>query len=312
VTARMHTGSTPVAPASMAQQPRERLQRRPAWQRTFLVPLVLVLVTTTIVPMLYMIALSLGDPEGQLTLGTLHGFGNYQTMLASSSVWKALGLAVIFLIGALFIELIVGIGTALLLDRLMPGSTLVRTLLLWPAVLPPIAVALVFKFLLQGDIGLISFYLSKVGINQAWLTQPSSAMGVIIAIDAWQYTPFVVLLALAALTTVSDDIREAAALDGAGPLKQARYIVIPVIAPAIVAIALLRFIDAIQVFPTIYVLTRGGPGSSTQLLTYYNFQAFFGELRFGYGAAIALLVVAFTLASVILLLQWQRRVEEAS
>ena len=178
-------------------------------------------------------------------------------MFASSSVWKALGLTVIFLIGALFIELIVGIGTALLLDRLMPGNTFVRTLLLWPAILPPIAVALVFKFLLQGDIGLISFYLSKVGINQAWLTQPTSAMGVIIAIDAWQYTPFVILLALAALTAVSDDIREAAALDGAGPLKQARYIVIPVIAPAIVAIALLRFIDAIQVFPTIYVLTRG-------------------------------------------------------
>jgi multiple sugar transport system permease protein len=125
----------------------------------------------------------------------------------------------------------------------------------------------------------------------------------------WQYTPFVVLLTLAALQAVPDEVREAAALDGAGAVRVARHVVLPIIQPALIAIALLRFIDAIQVFPTIYVLTRGGPGVSTQLLTYYNYQLFFGQLQFGYGAAIAILVVVFTVACVLLLVRWQSKVE---
>lgn len=281
----------------------------PSWQRAFVAPLLVVLVATTVLPLLYMLALSLGPKQGQLSVGKPQGLHNYRELLGSSEVWHALLLAVIFLVGALAVELVLGIGTAVLLDRLLPGNPVVRMLLLWPTVLPPIAVALVFKYLLQGDIGLVSYYLAKVGIEQAWLTDPVSAMAVIIAIDIWQYTPFVILLALAALTAIPHEVREAAALDGAGPVSVARRVVLPMIKPAIIAIAMLRFIDAIQVFPTIYALTRGGPGTSTQLLTYFNYQAFFGQLEFGYGAAIAVLVVVFTIACVTLLLIWQRRAE---
>lgn len=280
-----------------------------SWQRVFLAPLFVVLIATTVVPVLYMLALSFGPREGQLSIGKLRGLQNYHDMLTSSAVWHALGLAAVFLVGALVVEVVLGVGTALLLDRLLPGNRVVRMLLLWPAVLPPIAVALVFKYLLQGDIGLVSYYMAKVGIHQAWLTEPVSAMAVIIAIDIWQYTPFVILLALAALTGISDDVREAAALDGAGQLAIARHVVLPMIKPALIAITMLRFIDAIQVFPTIYALTRGGPGNSTQLLTFFNYQTFFGQLEFGYGAAIAVLVVVFTIACVTLLLAWQRRAE---
>ncbi|MFC0527142.1 carbohydrate ABC transporter permease [Phytohabitans kaempferiae] len=281
----------------------------PSWQRAFLAPLLVVLVATTVLPLLYMLALSLGPKQGQLSVGRPQGLHNYRELLTSSEVWHSLLLAVIFLVGALVVELVLGVGTAVLLDRLLPGNPVVRMLLLWPTVLPPIAVALVFKYVLQGDIGLVSYYLSKVGIHQAWLTEPVSAMAVIIAIDIWQYTPFVILLALAALTAIPHEVREAAALDGAGPVSVARRVVLPMIKPAIIAIAMLRFIDAIQVFPTIYALTRGGPGTSTQLLTYFNYQAFFGQLEFGYGAAIAVLVVVFTIACVTLLLTWQRRAE---
>ncbi|MQA78779.1 MAG: ABC transporter permease subunit [Streptosporangiales bacterium] len=274
-------------------------------------PLVVVLVTTTILPIGYMVALALGDEDGDLGITSVQGVANFGTALASGALWRSVALAVEFLVGALAIEIVLGVSAALLLDRLVPRNPVVRMLLLWPAVLPPIAVALVFKYLLQGDIGLVSYYLSAVGIDQAWLTQAESAMGVIIAVDVWQYTPFVILLTLAALAGFPPELREAAHIDGAGPLTVIRYVVLPVIAPAIVAITLLRFIDAIQVFPTIYVLTRGGPGSSTQLLTYFNYQVFFGELRFGLGAAIAVLVVVFTMACVVMLLALQRRMERA-
>ena len=300
---------TSTSPVAAPPTPPGRAGSR--WRAGFIAPLVLVLLATTIVPIGYMVALALGDPGANLGITRIDGLGNLETALTSSALWRSVGLAAIFLVGALVVEVALGVGAALLLDRLLPGNSVVRMLLLWPAVLPPIAVALVFKYLLQGDIGLVSFYLSKVGIDQAWLSEAGSAMAVLVGIDVWQYTPFVILLTLAALAAFPPELREAALIDGAGPLKVVRFVVLPVIAPAIIAITLLRFIDAVQVFPTIYVLTRGGPGTSTQLLTYYNYQTFFGELQFGLGAAIAVFVVIFTMACVVMLLALQRRMERA-
>lgn len=281
------------------------------WQTGFMTPLIVVLAATTIVPILYSLALALGASDDSLSPRGPFDASNFADVFQEGTIWTALGLAVAFLAGALVAELGLGIVTALVLDRMVPDRHVLRVLLLWPAVLPPIAVALVFKYILQGDIGLVSYLLGLVGIHQDWLTDPVGAMAVIVAIDVWQYTPFVILLTLAALKTIPDEVTEAAQLDGAGSVRTAWSLLLPMIKPAIVSIALLRFIDAVQVFPTIYVLTRGGPGSSTQLLTYYNFQVFFGQLRFGEGAAIALFVVAFTVICVAIFIQVQRRTEEA-
>ena len=286
-----------------------RSARLRGWQLGFTAPMFVVLVATTIVPILYTLALALGASDHSLTPRAPFGPDNFAAVFERGEIWSALWLAIVFLIGALVGELVLGVFIALLLDRFLPDRNALRVLLLWPAVLPPIAVALVFKYILQGDVGLISYYLGLVGIDQEWLTRPDSAMAVIIAIDIWQYTPFVILLTLAALKTVPDEVLEAAQLDGAGGVRTAWSLVLPIIKPALISVALLRFIDAIQVFPTIYVLTRGGPGSSTQLLTYYNFQVFFGQLSFGQGAAIAVFVVAFTIACVAVFMQIQRRAE---
>lgn len=287
-----------------------RRGRLSGWQFRFTLPLFLVLVATTIIPFVYSGALALSGQGGTLTPEGPWSFDSFGSVLTSGTLWSALGLAVLFLIGALLGELVLGILTAVLLDRYLPGRNAIRVVLLWPAVLPPIAVALVFKYILQGDIGLVSYYLGLLGYEQQWLTDPVGAMAVIILIDVWQYTPFVILLTLAALNTVPDEVNEAAQVDGASGLRTVWSIVLPIIKPAIISVALLRFIDAIQVFPTIYVLTRGGPGSSTQLLTYYNFQVFFGQLRFGEGAAIAVFVVIFTLLCVAAFMQIQRRAED--
>jgi multiple sugar transport system permease protein len=292
-----------------ARERRVKRSQLSRWQWGFVTPLLVVLVATTIIPFLYTLTLSLTDSNSSLAPAPT-GFGNYEKVFGQGDIWQALGLAIIFLIGSLTGELVLGIGTALILDRFVPNAHRLRAILLWPAVLPPIAVALVFKYILQGDVGMISYYLNAVtGIEQEWLTQPASAMAVVIGIDVWEFTPFVILMTLAALKTVPEEISEAAQLDGAGPVRTAFSLVLPIIRPALISIALLRFIDAIQVFPTLYVLTQGGPGTSTTLLTYYNFQVFFGQLEFGQGATIAVFVVVFTLACVFLLTRWQRRSE---
>jgi multiple sugar transport system permease protein len=279
------------------------------WQRGFVTPMFVVLAATTLVPVGYSIALSLGGSNASLSPRPPFGFQNYAAVFEDGKLWSALWLAIVFLVGALAVELALGIFTAAVLHRFFPSRNAVRVLLLWPAILPPIAVALVFKYILQGDIGMISYYLGLLGIHQEWLTQPASAMAVVIAIDIWQYTPFVILLVLAALNTVPDEVTEAAELDGAGAVRTTWSVILPMIRPAIISTALLRFIDAIQVFPTIYVLTRGGPGASTQMLTYYNFQVFFGQLDFGKGVAISVFVVAFTIACVTAFIRIQHRVE---
>ncbi|WP_165358425.1 carbohydrate ABC transporter permease [Haloactinopolyspora alba] len=290
----------------MITRTRPRLR---GWQLGFTAPLFFVLLATTILPVLYSLALALGGSDDDLAPRTPLSLDNVETVFSGGAVWDSLALVVVFLAGAMVGELALGVFTALVLDRYLPNRHGLRVLLLWPAVLPPIAVALVFRFILQGEIGLISYYLGQVGIDQEWLTQPVSAMAVIIAIDMWQFTPFVILLTLAALKTVPDDVLEASQLDGAGAVRTAWTVVLPIIKPALISIALLRFIDAVQVFPTIYVLTRGGPGSSTQLLTFYNFEVFFGQLNFGQGAAIAVFVVLFTIGCVALFMQFQRRAE---
>lgn len=296
----------------MATTTKLRRSRFRGWHLGFLTPLFLVLAATTILPFVYSFMLALGGSDDSLTPRAPFSFDNFASVFREGAIWNSLWLVIVFLIVALVAELVLGIFTAVLLDRVAPRANALRVLLLWPVVLPPIAVALVFKYILQGDIGMVSYYLAQIGIHQEWLTQPGSAMAVIIAIDVWQYTPFVILLTMAALKTVPDEVTEAAQLDGAGVTRTVWSLVLPIIKPALVSIALLRFIDAVQVFPTIYVLTRGGPGTSTQLLTYYNFQVFFGQLRFGEGAAIAVLVVVFTIGCVLAFMQFQRRTEELS
>lgn len=289
---------------------RTRRNRLRGWQWAFLSPLFIVLTATTLLPFLYSLLLALGGSDASLIPTAPYSLDNFVEVFASGTIWQALWLVIVFLVGALALELALGVFTAVLLDRVVPRANALRVLLLWPIVLPPIAVALVFKYILQGDIGMLSYYLGLVGIEQEWLTQPASAMAVIIGIDVWQFTPFVILLTMAALKTVPDEVTEAAQLDGAGVVRTVWSLILPIIKPALISIALLRFIDAIQVFPTIYVLTRGGPGTSTQVLTYYNFQVFFGQLRFGAGAAISVLVVVFTIGCVLAFMQFQRRTED--
>lgn len=284
--------------------------KRPSWQLTLRTPMLTVLALTTIVPLAYSLLMSLGGPDGQLTVGRPRGLGNYRSLLGSGSFWQSIWLVIVFLLGSLILELGLGVITALMMDRYMSRLSVARALLLWPAILPPVAVALIFKFILQGDVGMVSYYLGQLGYHQAWLSHPTSAMIVLIVIDVWEYTPFVILLALAALNGITEESYEAAALDGAGGMRLVRYVLLPMIRPTLVSVVLLRFIDAIQVFPTIYILTRGGPGSSTQLVTYYTFQLFFGELHFGLGSAMAVLVVIFTLLCVIAIRSWQQKAVE--
>lgn len=266
------------------------------WHRQFLTPTILVLVLTTVAPMIYTIYLSLTSTRpGDLRPSGFAGFANYSRLLHSPTFWHSLWIEIVFVALALAIELFLGFWLALLVNRNLPGITFIRTILLFPIVLPPVVTALLFDYMLQSRVGVISYYLSRLGVQQTWLDHRWTALFVLVGLDVWQFTPFVILLVLAGLQSLPLDVLEAAKMDGASSLQTINRVIVPMLKPVLATILILRFIDAVQVFPTIFVLTAGGPGNATNALNFWGFTVFFQHLDVSYGAAIAMTVTVFTL-----------------
>jgi len=268
------------------------------WHLRYLVPTLAILAITTLVPAAYTVYLSLTTSGSESFITReFSGAGSYSRLLTDPQFWNAFVIQLVFVAGAVTSEVVIGFLIALALNRPGRFTRLVRTVLLAPAVLPPIVVALLFSYLLQSRIGAISYYAERLGITSDWFGQGSSALGVLIAVDAWQFTPVVAILILAGLQHVPAELLEAAMIDGAGIIRRVTAVIIPFLLPALTTIGLLRLIDAVQVFPTIYVLTNGGPGESTNALNFWGFTVFFKLSDTTYGAAIA---VVLTLGTVVL------------
>ncbi|MGV8970678.1 MAG: carbohydrate ABC transporter permease [Rhodoglobus sp.] len=268
------------------------------WYLRYLAPTLVVLVVAGFIPVVYTVYLSLTDsPSDSLVARDFVGFGTYAQLLGDSHFWNALTIQVVFVLSAVVVEMVVGFLIASALNREGRFVTLVRTILLAPAVLPTVVVALLFSYLLQSRVGAISFYVEKLGLATDWFDHPQSAMAILVGIDAWQFTPLVAILILAALQGIPAELIEASKLDGAGVIRRTTGVIVPMIFPTLVTVGLLRLIDAVQVFPTIYVLTNGGPGESTNALNFWGFTVFFQYRDTSYGATIA---VVLTLGTVIM------------
>lgn len=267
-----------------------------AWRRRFLAPTIITFALLVVLPLCFAIYLSLSNTSQSNALGNkIVGFDRYLQLLHSGVFWQSVRIEGEFIGGALVFELIFGFLIALLLNANLWFSKIARGLLLAPVVLPVITVALLFSYMLQASVGLISYYLEKIGIQQTFLDHGLSALAILVAIDIWQFTPFVALLLLAGLQSVPKELVEAASLDGAGYLRRMQHVILPSLLPVLGAVTVLRFLDAVQVFPTIYVLTAGGPGTSTSALNFYTYQIFFVDGNFSKGAAASVLMTVAVL-----------------
>jgi ABC-type sugar transport system permease subunit len=228
-------------------------------------------------------------------------------MITSGRFWHSVQVELVFVVGSVALEFLLGFGMALLLNREILFRELFRSLSMFPMVLPPIIAAFLWRFMLQADIGVINYYLRFLNLNRAFLATGPSALATLILVDVWQYTPFVALLLLAGLQHISQEVYQAAEVDGAGAVQCFRYVTVPLMVPTILIVLLLRIIDALKVFPTIYVLTRGGPGIATEALNYLAFLMAFEQSRMGYGAALSLVVMVLSVAIAILFVSTRRR-----
>ena len=193
----------------------------------------------------------------------------------------------------------------------MAGGGL-RLLFALPMLLPPIAVSFTWRMLFDFNRGPINFFLEGIGLGPvAWLAGQRSAPLSLVLVDVWQWTPFITLAALAALESLPTELYEAARVDGATAWTLLRDITFPLVRPYLVAVVLLRAIDAFKIFDTVYILTGGGPGTATEVLSFYAYNAGFKTFNLGFTATVAWAMVILMTVIFVVYVRVFRRIEEA-
>jgi multiple sugar transport system permease protein len=261
-----------------------------------LAPALVVLTLVTLGPVLYLTVSSL-TPLNPTIPGSgwdfSHPWRNYAQALGDErfllSVWIQVKLSVVTVLA----QIGIGLGLALLLDTSSRFMEAIRTGFLLPMVLPPIVVAVVWKIIYTPDISPMHRFLEWIGLPvHSLLANGDTALWAIVAADTWEWFPFTMLMMLAALQMVPKEPIEAAAIDGASRTQMFWYVRLPYIRNTLAVTALFRLIDSIKAFPLIYVLTDGGPGRATEVTNYYAFVQTFNFSYWGYGSAVATLLIA--------------------
>ena len=266
-------------------RPRERF----AW--LLIAPTAIVLGLFTLFPIGYLFWVSLQSVNGPRM--RFIGLDNYNLIAGDPTFWDAVRVTLLYVVATTGLELVLGFGLALVLARKLRGLGLVRTLLIIPMAMTPVVVGLTWRLLYTPPFGLVNYGASIAGIDlPPLLTDPVLALVAVVVVDVWQWTPFMMLLVLAGLQSLPSEPFEAASVDGASRLQLLRYLTIPMLRGIVLVALIFRGIDAFDTFDTIYVLTRGGPGTATQTLTMFDFFQAFRWFHFGYAAAVAVVMLA--------------------
>ncbi|MBL3688002.1 sugar ABC transporter permease [Leucobacter zeae] len=261
-------------------------------------PAAVFVVLMLVVPLAFTVYLSLTDAYGSVRRPKKFiGLENYAYVFADSErFWPALWRTLLYSVATVGVELVLGLAIALLLRRAFRGQGFVRSVILLPLVATPVAVGMSWLLIFEPTIGIANQVLRAIGLApREWLTSPSEALGTLIFIDVWQWTPIMVIILLAGLMVLPEEPYEAAQVDGAGPVQIFWHVTLPMLAPAVVTAVLLRSIDAIKTFDMIYA-TKGPGGGTRHEAETLNILAY--DLNFNYneyGRGSALLVLFFIL-----------------
>jgi multiple sugar transport system permease protein len=258
-------------------------------------PGILILLAVGIFPLIYSFIVSFQNITMSEVDTSFHGLLNYRQLFRDARLWQALGHTALITAIALPLELILGFLLAQLFLDKMPGRQIFVALLVLPTVLSPIVAGATWRLMFDvrfGPIGQILSFFAGEPVNILWTVNPAYVYPAIIVCEVWQWTPFMFLLLLAALSNVDQSQLEAAELDGASYLRVLQQIVLPAIKPVVAIAVLIRGLDLFRIFDIIWVLTEGGPGSMTETISLYTYVIGFTQFDTSYTAAVAFLVVA--------------------
>ena len=269
----------------------DSIRARDPIKHVFIWPAVLVVLVIAIFPLIYSLTTSfLSYRLMPPTPPRFVGVDNYTSLLQLARFWNVIGTTTLIAVLAVALQYVIGFGVALALHANVPGERLFRVAFLLPMLLAPVAVALIARMLFNPTMGPLNELMSFFGFpNLPFLTTTRWALGAIIAVEVWQWTPFVILLMLAGLQTLPEDVYEAASLEGASGWQQFKDITFPMLLPISAAVVFIRLIERMKIIDTVFVLTGGGPGISTETLTLFAYQEGFKKFNLGYTSALSFL-----------------------
>ncbi|MBB3976237.1 multiple sugar transport system permease protein [Rhizobium azooxidifex] len=289
---------------------RTALSRERRFAAALLAPAFLALIATTTFPLLFLVWISTRRMD--LAMPFMDGFvgwENYRQLFADPRFWESLVLSLVYTVGTVVLQVVIGLALALLVIRMKRGQALFRMVAILPVVLSPAVVGMVWRsFMLTPEFGVIDYLAITAGLgSRNWLGDPTLAMVSVIVIHTWQWTPFAFMVLLASLASLPDDIYEAARIDRANAWQRFIRITLPLLRPAIVMVVIMRTMVALTAFAAIYTVTTGGPGTATEILNLYAYRKSFTELSLGYGATLAVALLVLTLAISALLFVIRRK-----
>ncbi|MEV7225688.1 MULTISPECIES: sugar ABC transporter permease [Polymorphospora] len=282
---------SPPRPPRKAQAPQPPPRRRlldvlDRYDRYILpAPALIVVVAMLAFPIGYTIYLSFHEWSGGLRPPEFVGLDNLTRSLTDGQFWGSIWRTVYFVTLSVGLQVILGVGAALLFHQRFPGRGMARTFFMFPMIATPAAVALVWKMMFDPTIGILNYIVQSVGgPTLLWISDANLVIPALAIVDTWMWTPLVMLIVLAGLAALPQEPFEAAKVDGAGPIRTFVSVTLPLLSPVILVAALFRLIDAIKTFDIIKVITDGGPGTASETLNLYAFKQGLSYLHFGYGS----------------------------
>jgi multiple sugar transport system permease protein len=280
------------------------------WRYLSLAPTVVLLLALTVLPIVWLVAMSLHSIawQGGAAQWTFVGLGNYLSMPGNVFFAAALRNTLLFVLVAVAVEMVLGFALALMVSRLVRGRAAFIAIFLLPILVPAIVIGAIFKLMYNYDFGLINDLIGLVGLPaQDWLGDADLALASVVVVDVWHWTSFCFLLLLAGLESLPQDLHEAARLDGAGFWRELRHVTLPLMMPVVLATLAARALLAFKVFDEVFLLTGGGPGTATEVLSFTVYRVFFTEDRQGPGSAMAMAVIIMVCAMVLVAVLGLRR-----
>jgi len=302
------------ATTDISPVPKSKKTLSDTWYSLLLVtPAMLIIGFFALFPLFYAIniAFRYADLTSPVGIGPFVGLDNFRFALNDKFFWVATRITVMFTVAAVGIEMVAGVAIAFLLHGAKWFKGILRSVLLLPLATAPAAVGLIWRYMYHPEFGVYGYYINHNPLAERFLTAELNMLGnlklalpSVILYDIWQWTPFVAIITLAGLQSLPKEPFEAAELDGASTFQVLRRLTFPMLAPVLTLVFLLRTIDALRLYDAVYSLTRGGPGTVTETLTFYLYRLGLVKFRMDQASAIALLFLYVSIIITIIALRW--------
>lgn len=260
-------------------------------------PAVVTLFLIVIIPIVFNLYLAFNKWTIGLGQPRFIGLGNFIELISDERVLNGVKVMIYFSGLSLSLEMVLGLLIAVYFNRQFKGSEFVQAIYILPFAATPVAVALIWRIMLNPEIGVLNYLLQSVGLPRSlWVSSPNTVIPALVMVDVWKWTPMITLIVLAGLKSLPHEPYEAARVDGASAFQIFWYITLPLIRPVLIAALMLRSLDNLKEFDMIYTITQGGPGIASETLYLYSYTVGFSFFKAGYGSA--LMVVVFLIVLV--------------